>query len=175
MKRGFYKQFSFLSWTISSSCHLWDVPHCCLCFESHPVFPHKINGSVCGLRWSRGRGWGTHNAGSSSTYQTGCRGRFFRRFDRRRGSIVPLPKSHGILQTEAALHLPRCWTQPEARAEDTWAGKDRNKKEEWREKHRRQHANEKKSGWNDIKKKMQKQQILLMKKKKKQNMAGWEI
>lgn len=48
-----------------------------------------------------------HNTGSSPTYQARCRGRFFWQFDRWRGCIVPLPKCHGVLQDQTALHVLR--------------------------------------------------------------------
>lgn len=89
-----------------------------------------------GRRW-RGLWEGVHNTGSSSTYQAGCRGRFFRRFDRRRGRIVPLPKCHGVLQDQTALHLLRRrrksgTTRPPADRHRTHeqTGEDRNKREE---------------------------------------------
>lgn len=53
-------------------------------------------------------GWGRGRKGSaigSSTYQAGCRGRFFRWFVKWGGRIVPLPKRHGVLQDRAALNL----------------------------------------------------------------------
>lgn len=90
---------------------------------------------------------GTHNAGSTSTYQAGCGGRFFRRFERWRGRIVPLPKRHGILQTGAALHLPRRtrWrTPPGAPAQDTRDEKTEAKKKNGeKKKTQKQHAREK--------------------------------
>lgn len=95
---------------------------------------------------------GVHNTGSSSTYQAGRRGRFFRRFDRWRGLIVPLPKCHGVLQDQTALHLlrrrrrkKRGATRPPTDRHRTHEQEDstgdRNKEKNGKE-NRRQHAYE---------------------------------
>jgi len=100
----------------------------------HPMVEAAVRGSGTGWRGLKQK---VHNTGSSSTYQAGRRGRFFRRFDRRRGRFVPLPKRHGVLQDQTALHLlrrrrrrRRKRTQPPTDRHGTHeqTGEERNKK-----------------------------------------------
>lgn len=124
--------------------------------------------------WRGLRRRGTHNAGSSSTYQAGCRGRFFWRFDRWRGRIVPLPKSHGILQAEAALHLPRRHT---TRGPSTGHTRRKRQKQrgEWRGKKTQGSMHmEKREDETTLRRKCKNKEFRSRTKMNKKQMARWE-